>query len=213
MRLIFLGPPGVGKGTQAQKLAETASIQKISTGDILRDAVSRKTDLGLKAKQFMDAGQLVPDEVVIGLIRERLSSPDCDGGFVLDGFPRTVPQAEALGRLLEERESPIQRVISLEVSEHELVRRITGRRSCPECKRVYHIDYQPPKQSGACDSCGAKLIQRDDDREETVRKRLGVYHKQTAPLVEYYSARSLLARVDGLGSVEEVFGRLKAAVS
>ena len=212
MRLIFLGPPGAGKGTQAQRLAEHYSLVKISTGDILRDAVSRKTPLGIKAKSFMDQGSLVPDDVVIGLIRERLKVSDCRSGYVLDGFPRTVPQAEALSKILEEQRTPIDRVISFEVPEQDLIRRLTGRRSCPACKRVYHLDFQPPKQPDRCDVCGETLIQREDDREETVKNRLRVYAQETAPLLKYYDELKILSQIDGRGSIDSVLNRLLEAL-
>ncbi len=209
MRLIFLGPPGAGKGTQAQRLAEYYSLVKISTGDILREAVSRKTPLGLQAKSFMDKGGLVPDDVVIGLIRERLKDSDCDSGYVLDGFPRTLPQAQALSKILEEQKTPIDRVISFDVPEGDLVRRLTGRRSCGNCKRVYHLDFNSPKQANRCDVCGGGLIQREDDREETVRNRLKVYEKETAPLLKYYSEKKILSRIEGGGSIDAVFDSLQ----
>jgi adenylate kinase len=212
MRLIFLGPPGAGKGTQAERLAKRYSLVKISTGDILRDAVLRNTPLGLKAKSYMDRGNLVPDEVVIGLIRERLKEPDSRSGYVLDGFPRTVPQAEALAQILEEYKTPIDHVISFEVPEKDLVRRLTGRRSCPVCKRIYHLDLQPPKKPNRCDDCGGALSQREDDREETVRKRLEVYSKETAPLLKYYDTQKLLRRVDGGGSIDSVMDSLQGII-
>jgi adenylate kinase len=213
MRLIFLGPPGAGKGTQAQKLAERYSLVKISTGDILRDAVARQTPLGLQAKSFMDKGGLVPDDVVIGLIRDRLKDSDCDSGYVLDGFPRTLPQAQALSKILEKQKTPIDRVISFEVPERDLVRRLTGRRSCVNCKRVYHLDFNAPKQLNRCDVCGGALLQREDDREETVRNRLRVYEKETAPLLKYYDDKKILSRIEGDGSIDTVFDRLQKALS
>ncbi len=213
MRLIFLGPPGAGKGTQAQRLAEHYSLVKISTGDILREAVSRKTPLGLQAKSFMDKGGLVPDDVVIGLIRERLKDLDCDFGYVLDGFPRTLPQAQALSEILEEQKTPIDRVISFDVPEGDLVRRLTGRRSCGCCKRVYHLDFNAPKQANRCDVCGGGLIQREDDREETVRNRLKVYEKETAPLLKYYDEKKVLSRIEGGGSIDAVFDRLQKVLN
>ena len=208
MRLVFLGPPGVGKGTQAQMLAERYSLMKISTGDILREAVSRKAPLGLQAKAFMESGRLVPDDVVIGVIRERLSSPDCLFGYVLDGFPRTLGQAEALSKMLEAQRTPIHRVISFEVPEEELIRRLTKRRSCPRCQRIYHLDFHAPRQKDQCDVCGEALIQREDDREETVRKRLRIYKAETAPLLKFYEAQKILSKIDGRGSIVEVFERL-----
>jgi adenylate kinase len=209
MKLIFLGPPGAGKGTQAQKLVEHYSLVKISTGDILREAVSRKTSLGLRAKSFMDKGSLVPDDVVIGLIRERLKDLDHDSGYILDGFPRTLPQAQALSKTLEELKTPIDRVISFDVPEGDLVRRLVGRRSCGNCKRVYHLNFNPPQQTHRCDVCGGGLIQREDDREETVRNRLKVYERETAPLLKYYDEKKVLSRIEGEGSIDAVFDRLQ----
>ncbi|MGH7273634.1 MAG: adenylate kinase [Nitrospiria bacterium] len=208
LRLVFLGPPGVGKGTQAQMLAECDSLVKISTGDILREAVSQKTPLGLQAKDFMETGRLVPDEVIIGVIGERLSSPDRPSGYVLDGFPRTLGQAEALSKMLEAHGTPLHRAISFEVPEKELIRRLTGRRSCPRCQRIYHLDFHPPQQKDQCDVCGEALIQREDDREETVRKRLRIYETETAPLLKFYEEQEILSKIDGRGSIEEVFKRL-----
>lgn len=208
MRLIFLGPPGVGKGTQAQRLVEHYSLTKISTGDILREAVSRKTPLGLQANAFMESGGLVPDDVVIGLIRERLSDSDCRFGYVLDGFPRTLPQAQALSNILAQQKTPIDRVISFEVPEQELTRRLTGRRSCPVCKRIYHLDFHPPKRPDRCDVCEGVLVQREDDREETVRNRLRVYEQETALLLKYYEEQKILSKIDGQGSIDAVFDRL-----
>ena len=212
LRLVFLGPPGVGKGTQAQLLAQRYQVPKISTGDILRDAVSRETALGRKAKSFMDRGQLVPDEVIVGVVQERLGSPDCRSGYILDGFPRTLPQAQALSQFLQEQQTPLHRVLCLEVSESELLRRLSGRRSCPHCQRVYHSDFNPPRQPERCDACGSSLLQRADDQEETVKKRLGVYQADTAPLIAYYDEQGLLAQIDGQGAIEAVQGRLVEAL-
>ena len=208
MRLILLGPPGAGKGTQAKRLIERYGIPQISTGDILRAAVREGTELGKKAKQYMDAGQLVPDEVVIGIIRERLKEADCAKGFILDGFPRTVPQAEALKSVLAELGQALDHVVSIEVPDEDLVERLTGRRTCRNCGAMYHVKFTPPKQEGVCDKCGGELYQRDDDKEETIRARLKVYHDQTAPLVEFYNEEGLLRRIDGVGSVDEIYGRI-----
>ncbi len=208
MRLILLGPPGAGKGTQAKRLIERYGIPQISTGDILRAAVREGTELGRKAKQYMDAGQLVPDEVVIGIIRERLKEADCARGFILDGFPRTVPQAEALKGVLAELGQALDHVVSIEVPDEDLVERLTGRRTCRGCGAMYHVRFSPPKQDGVCDRCGGELYQRDDDREDTIRARLKVYHDQTAPLVAFYEGEGLLRRVDGVGSVDEIYGRI-----
>lgn len=213
MRLIFLGPPGVGKGTQAEFVAKEFGIPKLSTGDLLRDSVQKKTTLGLKAKGFMDRGELVPDEVVIGLVREKLSSAECRNGFLLDGFPRTVPQADQLGILLKSSGNRLDRVLYFTLPKDEIVKRISGRRSCPQCKAVYHIQAIPPKKNGICDVCGADLIQRNDDKPETIESRLAVYHEQTAPLIEYYKAKNLLSELEGSGAVNDVQRRLLALLS
>lgn len=197
MRLVLLGAPGCGKGTHSAWMIEQLKIPQISTGDILRDAVAKGTELGKRAKGFMDSGQLVPDDVILGLVRERLGEPDAAGGFILDGFPRTIPQAEGLGAILAGRGAALDRVIRLEVDRAELVRRLTARRVCPGCRAVYNLDFRPPKVAGVCDACGTALVQRDDDREATVVRRLEVYEQQTAPLVEYYRQRGLLVVVDG----------------
>lgn len=204
MKLILLGPPGAGKGTQAKMLTDQFGIPQISTGDILRTAVKEGTPMGVKAKAFMDAGGLVPDEVVVGIVRERLQKSDCAGGFILDGFPRTVAQADALKETLQQLGKNLDAVISLEVDVEALVERLTGRRTCKACGRGYHIKFDPPKVAGTCDICGGELIQRDDDKEETIRKRLEVYHQQTAPLVAYYRTDSLLTSVDGMREIDTV---------
>lgn len=213
MRLIFLGPPGVGKGTQAEFVAKEFGIPKLSTGDLLRDSVQKKTTLGLKAKGFMDRGELVPDEVVIGLVREKLSSTECQNGFLLDGFPRTVPQADQLEILLRSKGDSLDRVLYFTLPKDEIVKRISGRRSCPQCKAVYHIQAIPPKKNGTCDVCGADLIQRNDDKPETIESRLAVYHEQTAPLIEYYKAKNVLSELEGSGAVNDVQRRLLALLS
>jgi adenylate kinase len=212
MRLIFLGPPGVGKGTQAQRLSAEFRIPKISTGDILRDAAAKKTPLGVQAKSFMDGGKLVPDEVVIGIIRERLKESDCKEGFILDGFPRTVPQARALTAMLGQSQSGIDRALNFELSDHDLIRRLSGRRSCPNCQAVYHVEFNPPRTPGQCDQCGGKLIQRNDDQPETIRKRLEVYQSQTLPLIGFYEDQGVLTRMDGSGNPEAVYRRVKDAI-
>ncbi len=204
MKLILLGPPGAGKGTQAQMLMEKFSIPQISTGDILRSAVKNATPMGVKAKEYMDAGALVPDDVVVGIVRERLQQADCANGFILDGFPRTVPQADALSDTLSELSLELDGVVSLEVDTEALVARLTGRRTCSSCGKGYHVDFDPPSKEGICDACGGNLVQRDDDREETIRKRLDVYREQTAPLVDYYLRGGLLAEVDGMAGIDEV---------
>jgi len=208
MNLILLGPPGAGKGTQAQKIVERYRIPQISTGDILRAAVKDGTPLGKKAKGFMDQGQLVPDEVVIGIIEGRLKASDCQGGFILDGFPRTIVQAESLQSTLTKMRKSIDHVISIEVDSEELVRRLTGRRTCKSCGAMYHVLFHPPKKDKVCDRCGAALYQREDDKEETIRKRLIEYERQTAPLIEFYRAKNCLRPVQGVGGQDEIFERI-----
>ncbi len=210
MNLILLGPPGAGKGTQAKRMVETYGIPQISTGDMLREAVKNQTQLGLEAKKFMDSGQLVPDEVVIGLVKERLGRDDCAQGFMLDGFPRTVPQAEELDKVLAGMNKNLDHVISIEVPNEELMGRLTGRRTCKQCGAGFHVIFDPPKQEGVCDKCGGELYQRDDDNEATVSNRLKVYESQTKPLIDYYSAKGLLRPIDGVGAIDEIFGRIKA---
>jgi adenylate kinase len=204
MKLILLGPPGAGKGTQAKMLTEEFTIPQISTGDILRAAVKEGTPMGTKAKAFMDSGALVPDAVVVGIVQERLQKDDCSAGFILDGFPRTVPQADALRETLAQLDKNLDAVVSLEVDTEALVERLTGRRTCKGCGRGYHMRFDPPTQSGLCDHCGGELYQRDDDREETIRHRLTVYREQTSPLTGYYQRQGLLVRVDGMLPIEEV---------
>ncbi|MEW6247914.1 MAG: adenylate kinase [Nitrospirota bacterium] len=213
MRLVFLGAPGVGKGTQADRVAARFHRPKISTGDLLREAVKNKTPLGLAAKSAMDEGKLVPDAVVIGMVREKLAEPGCANGFLLDGFPRTVPQAEELARILDASGTRIDRVINFEVPREEIVKRLSGRRSCPQCQAVFHVDFAPSKKPGVCDRCGEQLIQRSDDRRETIEARLQVYEEQTAPLIAYYDQKRLLSNLDGSGSVESVHERLTALLA
>ena len=208
MDLIFLGPPGAGKGTQAKMLVERYGIPQVSTGDILRAAVAEGTDLGKKAKEYMEAGKLVPDEVVIGIIEERLKQSDCEKGFILDGFPRTVPQAEALDKVLEKMGRKIDHVLTLDVPEEELIRRLTGRRTCKKCGAMYHIIFNPPKAEGVCDKCGGELYQRPDDNEETVRSRLSVYEQQTRPLIDFYEKKGLVRKIDGRGEIKEIFEQI-----
>lgn len=211
--LILMGPPGGGKGTQAQRLTQELGIPQISTGDILRGAVRAGTELGQKAKQFMDAGELVPDDVIIGIVKDRLQEDDAQKGFILDGFPRTVTQADALGKMLGEADRKIERVINFVVPDEEIVQRITGRRMCRECGATYHVSFDPPSKEGACDKCGGELYQRDDDTEETVRKRLDVYRDQTAPLIDYYSKQGIVREIEGVGPVDEIAERIKSALA
>lgn len=208
MRVVFLGAPGVGKGTQAERIASQYRLAKISTGDLLREAVRNQTKLGLEAKSFMDQGQLVPDSVVIGLVREKLGDSSCANGFVLDGFPRTVPQAEELGKVLAAKSTALDLVVNFQVSREDVVRRLSGRRSCPKCQATFHIDFAKPKVDEVCDRCGDSLVQRNDDRRDAIETRLKVYDEQTAPLVRYYDERRLLSSVDASGSVDVVFEHL-----
>ena len=208
MNLILLGPPGAGKGTQAKMLIKRYGIPQISTGDILRAAVKEQTPMGVKAKAFMDAGALVPDEVVVGIVEERLQQQDCRGGYILDGFPRTVAQADSLSRTLQKNESDIDHVLALTVRSEELLNRITGRRTCRSCGAGYHLLFDPPKSPETCTECGGELYQRDDDREETIRRRLDVYQEQTAPLISYYAERNLLKTVDGMGEMAVIQANL-----
>lgn len=208
MRVILLGPPGAGKGTQAKMLTQKYGVPQISTGDILRAAVAAGTPLGKEAKSFMDRGALVPDAVVIGIVRDRLSEPDCQEGYLLDGFPRTVAQAEALTRMLRQMGAPLPAVVSLEVDEDEVVHRLAGRRTCQACGEPFHIKFHPPRVGGICDKCSGNLVQREDDKEETVRRRLQVYREQTEPLISYYRKQGLVKTVNGLGETGEVFARI-----
>lgn len=207
MNLVLLGPPGSGKGTQARMMIERYNIPQISTGEILRAAVIKGTPLGREAKRYMDQGKLVPDEVVVGIVRERLKASDCTGGFILDGFPRTLPQ-EALNAALGNMGREIDHVVSIEADNEELIKRLTGRRTCRSCGAMYHIAFDPPTRDGVCDKCGGELYQRDDDKEETIRARLQVYEDQTAPLIEYYRKQGLLRSVDGVGEIGEIFQKI-----
>ena len=211
LRVIFLGPPGAGKGTQAQALASEWGVPHVATGDMLREAVAAKTPLGLEAKRHMDSGGLVPDDVVIGLVGERLAQPDAKAGVVLDGFPRTVTQAEALDALFARTGLTLDRVVFFDVSRDELLRRLTGRRVCRACGRTFHLVSAAPKVAGKCDACGGELYQRVDDSEATVATRLDVYQKQTAPLLDYYRRRKLLAEARGEGSVDQVADAIRKA--
>ena len=212
MNLILLGPPGAGKGTQAKRLMEKYGIPQISTGDILRAAVKDGTEMGKKAKEYMDAGKLVPDEVVIGIIDDRLKEADCKKGYMLDGFPRTVPQAEALDKVLAGMGSKIDHVISIEVPEKELIGRLTGRRTCKDCGAGFHQMFDPPKVEGVCDKCGGELYQRDDDNVATVTNRLKVYTDQTQPLIDYYQNKSLIRPINGMGGIGDIFERITAVL-
>lgn len=204
MNLILFGPPGAGKGTQAQFIVERLGIPQVSTGDMLRAAVKAQTPLGLKAKEIMESGGLVSDDVVLGIVKERLAQPDCDGGFVLDGFPRTIPQADALDKMLSEIGREIDDVISLDIDDAHIVQRLSGRRACSACGKGYHITYDPPMRVDLCDLCGNALVQREDDQESTILNRLKVYGQQTAPLKDYYDRSGLLRHVDGSGSIKEI---------
>ena len=207
MRLVLVGPPGAGKGTQAQFIASHFAVPKISTGDIFRANVSEGTELGLEARKYMDAGDLVPDEVTIGMVQDRLKQDDASEGFLLDGFPRTVHQAEVLDDMLAGQGVAVDVVLELVVDDDEVVRRLSGRRTCRRCGHVWHVDFDPPADAGACDRCGGELFQRDDDREDTIRHRLEVYADQTSPLIGYYGDRGLLRGVDATGPVEDVTDR------
>ncbi len=212
MRCILLGPPGAGKGTQAKRLVERLGVPQISTGDMLRRHVAEGTARGREAKGYMDRGALVPDAVLIGMMRERFQAADCAGGYILDGFPRTTAQAEALGAMLKELGSQLDGVVSLEVPEVLLLRRLGGRWTCRSCEAMYHAEDHPPRVAGRCDRCGGELSQREDDREETIRRRLRVYREQTEPLIGYYERAGLLRRVEGTGTPDEVFARLCRAL-
>lgn len=213
MRIVLVGPPGAGKGTQASFLAENLSIPHISTGDLFRANISQGTPLGQQAQEYMRAGHLVPDEVTIGMAKDRLEEPDASGGFLLDGFPRNIAQAEALDGYLEEKSQKLDAVLDLEVPEDEVVKRIAGRRICrSDSSHVFHVEYSPPKKEGVCDTCGGELYQRDDDREETVRKRLAVYHSETEPIIDHYKAQGLVTTISAMGEVSEVTKRAMTAL-
>lgn len=205
MKIVLLGPPGSGKGTQAAKLINKYSIPQIGTGEILRQAIKEQTDLGLKAKEYMNKGLLVPDEVIIELVEQRLSRHDCLKGFVLEGFPRTMVQSKAFDRILSDLGLTLDVVINIESSVHESIRRLSGRRTCRVCGSIYHLSSSPPKRKGFCDSCGGELYQRDDDKPETIIKRLEVYRQQTIPLVEYYENQRILIQIDGDKDIQTVY--------
>lgn len=210
--LVLIGPPGAGKGTQADLLEQGLGLKKISSGDLFREHLKNRTSLGRLAQQYMDRGELVPDDVTIGMIKDRISRPDCRNGAILDGFPRTLEQAQALDDMLASLGTRIQAVPLLTVPDEELIQRLTGRRVCQNCGASYHVTLNPPQQASVCDRCGGQLHQRSDDTEETVRNRLFVYYKQTSPLVGYYFAKGLLAKIDGTGSIEDVQGNLVRAI-
>ena len=205
MKIIMLGAPGAGKGTQAKKIAEKYQIPHISTGDIFRANIKGGTELGMKAKTFMDQGMLVPDEITIGMLMDRIGQEDCINGYVLDGFPRTIPQAESLTKALAERGEKVDYAINVDVPDENIINRMSGRRACLGCGATYHITFNPPVKEGICDTCGQELVLRDDDKPETVKKRLDVYHQQTQPLIDYYKNADVLAEVDGTQPMDAVF--------
>ena len=205
MKIIMLGAPGAGKGTQAKKIAEKYGIPHISTGDIFRANIKNQTELGMKAKAFMDQGALVPDELTLELIMDRFTNEDCKNGYVLDGFPRTIPQAEALTKALADKQDAVDYAINVDVPDEAIVTRMSGRRACLTCGGTYHIKFNPTKVEGVCDACGGELVLRNDDKPETVQKRLDVYHEQTQPLIDYYQNQNILKEVDGTKALDEVF--------
>jgi len=208
MKLVLLGAPGAGKGTQAKKLIDKYKIPQISTGDILRKAVADGTPLGKEAKSFMDKGELVPDSVVIGLVKERLGQDDCKNGYILDGFPRNTSQAETLDNVLSEMNSPLDIALSVDVDKDVLMKRLTGRRTCKSCQQMYNVHFSAPRKDGVCDKCGGELYQRDDDQEDTIKNRLDVYDKSTAPLIDYYGKKGILKSVEGVGNIDEIFNKV-----
>ncbi len=212
MKIIMLGAPGAGKGTQAKKLSAKYEIPHISTGDIFRANIKNETELGVKAKGYMDKGLLVPDELVVDLVADRIVQDDCAEGFVLDGFPRTIPQAEALDNALNAMEQKMDFAIDVDVADEVIVNRMSGRRACVACGGTYHIKYIPTKVEGVCDACGGELILRDDDQPETVQKRLGVYHEQTQPLIDYYKEKGILKTVDGTQDIDVIFGQINEII-
>ena len=208
MKIIMLGAPGAGKGTQAKMIADKFGIPHISTGDIFRANIKNGTDLGKKAKEYMDKGQLVPDELTVEILLDRVANDDCKNGYVLDGFPRTIPQADVLDKELTKLGDKVDFAINVDVPDENIVRRMSGRRACLKCGATYHIEHIPPKTEGICDTCGSELVQRDDDKPETVQNRLKVYHEQTQPLIEYYDAKNILKTVDGTKDMQEVFNNI-----
>lgn len=212
MKMILLGAPGAGKGTQAAILSEKFEIPQISTGDIFRQNIKQNTELGKKAKEYMDQGLLVPDELVVDLVKDRLQQPDCEKGYILDGFPRTIPQAEALDAALKNMGTNLDVALNVDVADEVIVERMGGRRVCKACGATFHIKYNTPKSEGICDVCSGELIQREDDKPETVQKRLNVYHEQTKPLIDYYDKQNKLVTVNGVGALEEVTSRVFQAL-
>ncbi|MBY0469667.1 adenylate kinase [bacterium] len=212
MIIVLLGPPGSGKGTQAKRLATERKWPQLSTGDMLRSAIANGTQLGLEAKSFMDKGALVPDQVVIGLISDRMSKDDCRKGFILDGFPRTIPQAEALDKMLADAMRPVDRAIFFQIQDKELVRRLSGRRTCSKCGTMFHVESAKPKKDGVCDACGSNLIQRDDDKADVIQKRLSVYHQQTSPLVDFYKKQHKLKTINAAQKQDDVHNQLEQAL-
>ncbi|MFH0800310.1 MAG: adenylate kinase [Pseudomonadota bacterium] len=212
LRLILIGPPGCGKGTQGKMLESLYEIPQLSTGDMLRAAVRDETEVGLSAKRFMDRGELVPDDVIVGIMKDRIKSSDCSSGYILDGFPRTVGQAEALTCLFSEMGQKLSAVVSLDVPDDEVVARLSGRRQCRECGTGFHVSFKRPRKEGICDACGGELYQRDDDNEATIRDRLAVYNRQTSPLLAYYEGKGLLHRLSGNGSIDDIFGRIRSLI-
>ncbi|MDO4304276.1 MAG: adenylate kinase [Bacillota bacterium] len=210
MKIIMLGAPGAGKGTQAKMIAEKYSVPHVSTGDIFRANIKNGTELGMEAKKYMDQGLLVPDELTVRILLDRVAQDDCENGYVLDGFPRTIPQAEVLEGALLERGDKIDYAINVDVPDENIVRRMGGRRACLSCGATYHVEHIPPKQEGICDVCGKELVLRDDDKPETVKNRLDVYHKQTQPLIDFYEAKGILRSVDGTVPMEDVFAAIAA---
>jgi adenylate kinase len=208
MRIVLLGAPGAGKGTQAKKLIDKYGLPQISTGDLLRAAVAAGSPLGKEAKSYMDKGELVPDSVVLGMVEERLKQDDCKKGYILDGFPRNTAQAEALDKMLASLNMSLDAALSVDVPFEDLMKRLTGRRTCKSCGQMYNIHFKPPQKEGACDKCSGELFQRDDDKEETIKKRLDVYNAQTAPLIDYYQGKGILKSVSGTGSIDDIFAKV-----
>lgn len=212
MNMIFLGLPGAGKGTQAKKVSSKYNIPHIATGDIFRNAIKNETPLGKKAKSFIDQGELVPDEVTIGIVRNRLKEDDCKDGFILDGFPRTINQAEALNEIMEELNTKLDLALYIKVPEKELIKRLSGRRVCEDCGATYHVEFNPPEKEGICDKCGGNLIQRSDDTEETVKNRIEVNKKKTEKLIEFYDDKGILQTIESSGGIEEVFKKVTSVI-